>query len=84
MTEIHLDQEQRDFIDDQVKAGLYKDAHAVVAAGLRLLGSEEGRLTELRRAIDDAERQIARGEGVSFSEDDSLTDYIVKKARERT
>ena len=51
MTEIHLSEQDRAFIDEQVGAGIYKSADEVVAAGLRLLGSEEGKLVELQRLI---------------------------------
>lgn len=84
MTEIHLNDKHRDFIDEQVKAGVYKDADEVVAAGLRLLGSKEGKLVELRRMIDEADQQIANGETISFSDADSLTAHIIKRAQERT
>jgi antitoxin ParD1/3/4 len=61
MTEIQLDEKHRAFIDEQVKAGIYKDADAVVAAGLRLLGSKEGRDAEFKRLIQQGTDDINNG-----------------------
>ena len=81
MTEIHLSEQDRAFIDEQVKAGVYKDAGAVVHASLQLLNSEEGRLVELRRMIHEADEQFERGEYVTFTTADDLTSYIIERAR---
>lgn len=35
MTEIHLSEQHKAFIEEQVKAGTYKDADEVIAAGLQ-------------------------------------------------
>jgi antitoxin ParD1/3/4 len=51
MTEIHLSERDRGFIEEQVQAGIFENADAVIAAGLRLLGSNEGKLAELQRLI---------------------------------
>lgn len=83
MATIHLNDGDKAFIEEQVKAGHYEDADAVLHAGLRLLRSQKAKLTELRAMIGEADRQIENGEYVSFSSTDDLTDYIVKKAMAR-
>ena len=69
------------FIDEQVSSGRYNNASEVVRAGLRLLERDELQLSELRRMIEDGDRQIANGEYVEFSTDDDLTAYIVARAK---
>lgn len=81
MTEIHLSEQDRKFIDEQVQAGVYRDADAVVHASLRLLNSDEGRLAELRQMIHDADEQFERGEYITFTTADDLTAYIIERAR---
>ena len=81
MAIIDLDETEKAFIEEQVRTGAYKDADDVVRAGLRLL--RERKLSELRSMIDKADRQIADGDFVSFSDSESLTDFIVAKATAR-
>lgn len=81
MTEIHLSEQDRKFIDEQVKAGVYKDADEVVHASLSLLGSEEGQLAELRKMIHEADEQFERGKYITFTTADDLTAYIIERAR---
>lgn len=76
MTEVHLSEQDRRFIEEQVGAGNYKDAEEVIAAGLRLLGSE----TEmLRQMIADADAQFERGEHLTFTTADALADSIIDR-----
>ena len=76
MTDIHLSEQDRAFIEEQVKAGLYKNADEVVAAGLRLLGSE----TEmLRQMIAEADAQFERGEYLKFTTADALADSVIER-----
>lgn len=80
MTEIHLSVEQQSFIDQQVRAGGYKDATEVVAAGLRLLGSD----TEmLRQMIAEADAQFERGEYLTFTTADSLADSVIERGMQQ-
>ncbi|MFB9951207.1 type II toxin-antitoxin system ParD family antitoxin [Rhizobium puerariae] len=83
MTEIHLSDEDRAFIEEQVKTGVYKDADEVVAAGLRLLGSEEGELQELSRLIQEGIDDVEAGRVVQFESAEELTAHILKMAEER-
>ncbi|KXG86398.1 type II toxin-antitoxin system ParD family antitoxin [Agrobacterium bohemicum] len=76
MTEIHLSEQDRKFIDEQVKAGAFEDADAVVHASLQLLGSEQ---EELKRMIADADAQFERGEYLTFTTADNWADSIIKR-----
>ncbi|MCL6706848.1 type II toxin-antitoxin system ParD family antitoxin [Pseudomonas sp. R2.Fl] len=76
MTEIHLSEEDRRFIDEQVKTGAYKDAGEVIAAGLRLLGSEN---EALKRMIAEADAQFERGEYLTFTTSDALADSVIER-----
>lgn len=76
MTDIHLSEQDSAFIKEQVKAGSYKDADEVVAAGLRLLGSE----TEmLRQMIAEADAQFERGDYRTFTTADALADSVIER-----
>lgn len=81
MTEIHLSEQDQKFIDEQVKAGAYRSADDVIHASLRLLNSDEGRLAELRHMIREADEQFERGDYITFTTADDLTDYIIERAR---
>lgn len=76
MTEIHLSDAQKAFIEEQVKSGAYKDADEVVAAGLSRLGSEA---EQLRDMIAQADAQFARGEYHTFTTADALADSIIER-----
>ena len=76
MTEIHLSEEHRAFIEEQVKAGVYKDADEVVAAGLSRLGSDNELLKQM---IADADAQFERGEYLNFTTADALADSIIER-----
>ena len=81
MPEIHLSEQDEKFIEEQVAAGIYSDADAVIHASLQLLSSDEGRLAELRKMIHEADAELERGDYVTFSTDDDLTAYIIERAR---
>jgi antitoxin ParD1/3/4 len=83
MSEIHLSDEDRAFIEEQVKAGVYKDADAVVAAGLRLLGSEEGEVEELRHLIQQGIDDVDAGRAMRFESAEEMTAHILKMAEDR-
>lgn len=59
MPEIHLSEQDEKFIEEQVAAGVYSDADAVIHASLQLLSSDEGKRAALQlliqEGIDDAE-----------------------------
>jgi antitoxin ParD1/3/4 len=76
MTEIHLSDDDRAFIEEQVKAGAYKDADEVVAAGLSRLGSENELLREM---IAEADAQFERGDYRRFTSADALADSIIER-----
>ncbi|SCX29822.1 putative addiction module antidote protein, family [Agrobacterium sp. DSM 25558] len=85
MTEIHLSEQDRKFIDEQVKAGVYRDADAVVHASLRLLNSDEGRKAELQRLIQVGLDDVAAGRVHHYdSEEDFLKDIRALSAQQKT
>lgn len=83
MTEIHLSEQDRAFIDEQIKDGRYKSADDVIAAGLRLLGSEEGELQELRHLIQQGIDDIDAGRVVTFENAEEMTAHILQMAEDR-
>lgn len=83
MTEIHLSDDDKAFIEEQVKDGRYKDADEVVAAGLRLLGSEEGEIQELRRLIQQGIDDVDAGRVMAFNSAEEMTTHILQMAEER-
>ncbi len=83
MTEIHLSDEDRAFIDDQVQAGVHPDTGAVISAGLRLLGSNEGKLAELRRLIQEGIDDVEAGRVMEFETAEDLTAHIRQMAEEQ-
>jgi antitoxin ParD1/3/4 len=76
MTEIHLSDDQKAFIEQQVKSGAYDNADAVIAAGLSRLGSED---EHLRALIAEADAQLERGEFVRFESADAHADSIIER-----
>ncbi len=83
MTEIHLSDEHKAFIEEQVKDGRYGSAEEVVAAGLRLLGSDEGKIEELRRLIQEGIDDVDAGRVVEFASAEDMTAHILKMSEER-
>ncbi len=81
MPEIHLSEQDEKFIEEQVAAGVYSDADAVIHASLQLLSSNEGRIVQLRNMIREADEEFERGEYVTFTTADDLTAYIIERAR---
>lgn len=85
MTEIHLSEQDRKFIDEQVKAGVYKDADAVVHASLQLLGSEEGKRAALQRLIKEGLDDADAGRVHRYpSEEDFMSDIRKLSAQQKT
>ena len=83
MAEIHLSEQDRKFIDEQVGAGIYKNADDVVAAGLRLLDSKEGKLVELRRLVQEGLDDVEAGRLHYYESGDDLLKDIKRMAVER-
>jgi len=71
------------FIAEQVKAGRFNNASEVVRAGLRMLEDYETRLANARAMVDEADAQIANGEGVEYATGHDLADEIVKRGMAR-
>lgn len=80
---IVLDNQDTDFVDDQVRSGHFRTPGEVVHAGLRLLREEEARLSHLRALVDEADAQLERGEGQAFANTDDLADAVIKRGTER-
>jgi antitoxin ParD1/3/4 len=81
MATIHLSDADKAFIDEQVEAGTFRDADDVVRAGLRLLISEQGKIEELRRMIDEADQQVAEGNVIEVLEAGDHAQSIVERGR---
>lgn len=80
MTDIHLSDEDKAFIEEQVKAGIYKDADEVVAAGLSRLQKE----TEiLKRLIQEGLDDVEAGRVHSYASAEELSNDIKRMADEK-
>jgi antitoxin ParD1/3/4 len=77
----HLDT----FVEDNVASGRYQNASEVVREGLRLLERQqhehERKLTRLLEAVDVAEAELARGEGIEVA-DDELDGFVAGLGQE--
>jgi antitoxin ParD1/3/4 len=80
VTEIHLSEQDLAFIEEQVKAGTYENADAVVAAGLRLLDGSHGKLVELQRLIQEGLDNLEAGRVVEFASGEELVAEIKRMA----
>ncbi len=83
MTAISIKDSEKAFIEEQVKSGRYKNADAVVHAGLQLLRQKESKLDTLRALIQEGLDDIADGRVVSFENEGELADYIIREAAEK-
>ncbi|MDE1159178.1 MAG: type II toxin-antitoxin system ParD family antitoxin [Neorhizobium sp.] len=88
MTEIHLSDEHRAFIEEQVKDGTYENAGDVVSDALRLLSSEKRKFAELRQLLQEGLDDVAAGRVHSYnSAEEMLADIkqmsAARKAGER-
>lgn len=77
MSDIQLSEEDRAFIDEEVRAGVYRDADEAVHAGLRLLRSKEGKIAEFRRLIQEGIDDVEAGRVIEFESADDLTRHIM-------
>jgi len=84
MPEIHLSEQDEKFIEEQVAAGVYSDADAVIHASLQLLSSDERKRVALKlliQGIDDAEAgRVHR----YASQDDFLSDIKHVSVQQKT
>ncbi|WCK02940.1 type II toxin-antitoxin system ParD family antitoxin [Agrobacterium tumefaciens] len=83
MPEIHLSEQDEKFIEEQVAAGIYSDADAVISAGLRILGSKEGRFVELQRLIQEGLDDVEAGRVMEFSNAGDFTAHIIRLSEEQ-
>jgi antitoxin ParD1/3/4 len=83
MAAIQLRKAQQAFIDEQIKAGHYESAEAVIEAGLSLLRQRETKLEEVRVLIQEGLDDIAAGRVVSFENEGGLVEYIIREAAEK-
>jgi antitoxin ParD1/3/4 len=65
----------------KVETGLYPNTDAVMEEALRLLDERDRRLQWLRASIAESDKQIARGEGIPYT--DELLDEIDREVDER-
>lgn len=84
MPEIHLSEQDERFIEEQVAAGVYSDADAVIHASLQSLSSDERKRVALKlliQGIDDAEAgRVHR----YASQDDFLSDIKRVSVQQKT
>jgi antitoxin ParD1/3/4 len=85
MAEIQLSEQDKAFVEDLVNNRVYKSADEVVAAGLRLLGSEEGKFVELQRLIQEGLDDVEAGRVHRYeSAEDMLADIKRMSAEKKT
>jgi antitoxin ParD1/3/4 len=65
----------------KIETGLYPDAETVMEEALRLLDERDRRLQWLRAAVAESDEQIARGEGIPYT--DELLNEIDREVDER-
>ena len=75
----HIDE----FIAQQVEAGRFANHSEAIRAGMRLLEDYETRLRDVRRLIDEADAQIAAGEGIEYSDARSLARDVIERGTAR-
>lgn len=80
---IRLSDEDHAFIDEEVRAGVYKDVDEAIHAGLRLLKSKEGKNAELRRLIQEGIDDVEAGRVIEFESAADLTRYIMDMPGEK-
>lgn len=76
MTEIHLSEQDQKFIDEQVKAGVYRDADEVIHASLRLLNSKEGKKAALQSLIQEGLDDVKAGRVHRYASDEDFLNDI--------
>jgi antitoxin ParD1/3/4 len=85
MTEIHLSDEDKAFIEDRMKAGIYKSSDDVVAAALRLLRQKDDKFFELQRLMQEGLDDVAAGRVHRYaSAEDMLKDIKQMSTEKKT
>jgi antitoxin ParD1/3/4 len=81
-----LTDHQQELIETLVQSGRYQNSSEVVRAGLRLIERSEAefaaRAAALREALAIGVASLERGEGVSFDDDEALSEYLNRIADE--
>ncbi len=80
MTHVELTERSIDLIEERLKSGIYKDADAVVQAGLESLRDEDERLRDLLRA---AIAELDRGEGRVAPAPEEMAASIIARGTQR-
>ncbi|WP_105385733.1 type II toxin-antitoxin system ParD family antitoxin [Neorhizobium alkalisoli] len=80
MTEIHLSDKDKAFIEEQVKAGVYKDANEAVAVGLRQL---QAKTEMLKRLIQEGLDDVEAGRVHSYASAEEFSNDIKRMADEK-
>jgi len=78
---VRLTQRDKEFVEQQVEAGLYDNAEEVVSAGLKALDSEDYKKSQLLHQIDAADDQFARGEFLTLTTAQELAESIKERGR---
>lgn len=82
---VNLTQHFSEFVDEMVESGAFKNASEVFRAGLRLLeqktAEDSEKLNALRKLVAAGFAQIDQGQGIEFSDVQSLNEHIAKIGR---
>ncbi len=65
-TSITLGEHFTTFINEQVSSGRFQSASEVIRTGLRLLEEDTKQLENLRKLIDEGDKQVENGEFVNY------------------
>lgn len=84
MTEIHLSEDDKASIEERVEGGHRGNADEVVAAGLRLPGSQEGKHLELQRLIQEGLDDVAAGRVHGYASAEDMLRDIKQMSAQKT
>jgi Arc/MetJ-type ribon-helix-helix transcriptional regulator len=84
--QIELDREQQELIERAVAGGRLQRPEDAIREALALWIERERRREEILAAIDEAERSVARGEGIAISEPSirELAEDVKRRGRARS
>jgi Arc/MetJ-type ribon-helix-helix transcriptional regulator len=84
--QIELDREQQELIERAVAGGRLRRPEDAIREALALWIERERRREEILAAIDEAERSVARGEGILISEPSTreLAEDVKRRGRARS
>lgn len=83
MATIRLDSAEQAFVDEQVSAGAYKDADAVLREALGLLRKRDAKIAELRALIQEGVDDIENGRVHEYATTEDFVNDIRKMAADR-